>query len=231
MRRTLTGVEYRREHGSRQISGIVFDACTFDNCRVRGGSFTDVEFRNCRTWSCSLDDVEMRNCVIDGLRMTVGSGTGGRTSPLIVGGLLTQRVELRGTFGSLIWNPPGPEPTAPSIDEAIRLADAFYASVTDYALDIRDAKFTSVPALRFGPPGHLIRRDATNQPLIHREEAQRVLSLPNLGVGVWRIVLNDFVRMGWPESKVLVPAEKAAKKQRERDASDLDRLREVAELS
>lgn len=230
MARTVTGIDYAGRHGQRWLSDVKFDSCTFSNCSVQGGAFTDVEFRSCRVWACNLYDVELRNCVIDGMRMTVGDGSGGRTSPLIGWGLLADRLILRGTLGGMIWNPPRSELSATPAETAPQIAEAFYAGVEEYALDIRDAEFTTVPSLRFGPPGHLIRRDPTTQPLIQRQEAERVLRLPNVNIGVWRIVLEDLVHAGWPETKVLVPASKGAKTRRDKDLADLNRLREVADL-
>ncbi len=230
MAHTVTGADYTGRHGQRRLSDVEFDSCTFSNCSIQGGALTDVEFTNCRVWACTLHDVELRNCVIDGLRMTVDGGSGGRTFPLMSSGLLADRVILRGTLGSIICNPPRRDQSATRAATAVDVGAAFYAGVEEYALDIRDAKFTTVPSLRFGPPGHLVRRDPTTQPLIQRQEAERVLALPNLSIGVWRIVLEDLVHAGWPESTVLVPASKGAKKRREKDSADLERLREVATL-
>lgn len=231
MTRTVSSRRYHRESGERVLSDVVFDSCSFDSCRVRGGTFTGVELRSCRVWSCGLEDVVLRSCTVDGLRMTVEGGAGGRTMPLIVRGVLADRLTLRGVIGSLIWNPPGSPDSPVPDEEAARIGTDFYATVSDFALDIREAQFTAIPSLRFGPPGHLVLRDPGTQPLIELAEARRVLAADGAALGVWRVVLADFVRRGWPDSKVLVPAVKAPRKQREKTAAELDHLRSIAHLS
>lgn len=231
MRRTVSNATYVRQGGERDLTDVVFDSCTFDNCRVRGGTFAGVEFRQARVWSCGLDRVVLRDCTVDGLRMTTGSGRGGKTMPLIVHGVLAHRVTLKGSIGSLIWNPPGSFHDPMPEDEAVRLATAFYDDVDDFALDISEAEFTAFPSLRYGPPGHLVRRDPATQPLIRLEEARRVLELEDAQLGIWATVLSGFVRSGWPESRVLVPALRAPKQQREQHAAAMARLRAVAELT
>lgn len=227
---TMSNASYFRESGERNLADVVFDSCTFDNCRIRGGTFTNVEFLNARIWSCGLDQVALRDCKVDGLRMTLGDRRGGKTMPLIVYGVLAHRVTLSGTIGSLIWNRPGSLTHPVSHDDAVRVAEDFYANVDDFALDIRDAQFTTLPSLRYGPPGHLVLRDPDSQPLIHLEEARRVLATGDAGLGIWRIVLDDFVRMGWPESTILIQGARAPKKQRDKVAAELAYLRTVADL-
>lgn len=232
MARTVSNRSYRLQSGEQSLADAVFDACSFDNCHVRGGTFTDVEFRNSRVWSCGMHDVVLRSCTVDGLRMTIGggSGGGGKTMPLIVHGVLADRLTLKGAIGSVIWNGPGSVLHRVPTDEAARIGREFYSTVDDFALDIREAQFTAVPSLRFGPPGHLVLRDPSTQPLIDLEEARRALARDDARLGLWRTVLAQFVASGWPESRVLVPAVKGPKKQRERVEAALDHLRSVADL-
>ena len=143
---TISSASYFRESGERNLADVVFDSCTFDNCRVRGGTFTNAEFLNARIWSCGLDQVVLRDCTVDGLRMTLGGDRGGKTMPLILYGVLAHRVTLRGTIGSVIWNGPGSLNHPVSDDDAVRVAKDFYAQVDDFALDIRDAEFTALPS-------------------------------------------------------------------------------------
>lgn len=70
---------------------------------------------------------------------------------LVLWGVLATRVALRGTIGGIVWNPPR---AAADLDGARRHYDG-----VDWALDIREARFRSVPSFRFGPPGRLVRRD------------------------------------------------------------------------
>jgi hypothetical protein len=220
----LAGAAFRRASGERHLNDVVFEGCSFDNCRVRGGTFSDVRFTDARTWSCGLDDVVLRNCTIDGLRMSLG-GAGGRTMPLIVHGVLADRVTLRGPIGSLIWNRPGSLTHPVPEDEAVRRAEDFYGQVTEFALDVSAAEFSAVPSLRYGPPGHLVVRDPGTQPLVSLAEAQRLVASGDPELGVWRFALREMVRLSWPESIVLVPATRAPKRQRDRDLAALAHVR------
>ena len=160
------------------IEDTQFERCEFDNCSARSVTLRRVEFVDCRCWACHLYDPIFEDCVVSGLRMTIGSG-GGRTHPLFVWGGVAKHLTLRGRIGSLIWNPPykwlgdkGWNWDRRELDRVARKYDAI-----DWALDIREAQFTSIPSLVFGPPGRLIRRDLATQPLVTRERAN---------VGDWR---------------------------------------------
>lgn len=211
--------EFRLERGERRLADVTFESCSFDNCHIQGGSLTNVHFVNARTWACGVTDAVLRDCTIDGLRMSLGgSSSGGRTMPLFMDGVLAERVTMRGRIGSLIWNPPKSKGTS------IRRARKFYERVSDFALDISAAEFTAIPSLRYGPPGHLVVRDPDTQPLVEMADAQRLLASDDPHLGVWRIVLEDMITLGWPESVVLVPAAKAPKRQRDRDVAALTHL-------
>jgi hypothetical protein len=112
--------------------------------------------------ACALEDSIVERSVIEGIR--VNSPHGGKRMPTMLWGVLVCQVVLKGKTGALVWNPS--RTTASSRRESSSAARKFYRSV-DRALDITEARFTSVPSLRFGPPGHLIRprcRDAPGEP-------------------------------------------------------------------
>jgi hypothetical protein len=152
----------------------------------------------------------------------VGAG-GGKHMPLFLWGVLAERVRLRGKIGGLIWNPPNGEWRVADIASARQ----FYEAVDDWALDISEARFSSVPALRYGPPGRLLRRDPETQPLVTRESARQALERLPAATSLWTVVLDEFVRSPWPEEIVLVPALGARKAQREDDQRELERLRRL----
>lgn len=139
------------------------------------------------------------------MRTTIIGGPGKR-EPFFVFGGTARHVVLRGRLGSLIWNPPyewlGKEWKTDLLDHI----KAFYSTV-DWAIDVSEARFQSVPAFRFGPPGDLIRRDPATQALVKRARAL-TFDWKALGrrIGVWRVVLEDLVTFPWPESIVLIPA-------------------------
>jgi len=207
-----------------------FERCAFDNCSARSVTLRHVEFLDCRCWACHLDDPIFEDCLISGLRMTIGTGGGGRTHPLRIGGGVAKHLTLRGRIGSLIWNPPykwlvdhGWNWDRRGLDRLQRAYEEI-----DWALDIRGALFTSVPTLHFGPPGRLILRDPATQPLVTRERANsadwRALGF---GLGVWRVVLDSFVKSPWPDEIVLVPAMANRRAKREEDLAGLEMLRAI----
>jgi hypothetical protein len=205
------------------IEAVRLERCSFAQCSATECTFRKVELLGCRTWSCSLYSPTLEDCRIDGGAMTVRSGRSGRRSPLFLWGGTARHVTLHGTFGGIVWNPPKAWGTGEDLDE-LNDVKKYYEAV-DWALDIREARFTSSPTLRFGPPGRLILRDPKIQPLVTRAAAEggawRALGWE---VGVWRVVLEEFVKRSWPEEIALIPS--TGKKAAE-DLAGLQRLREL----
>jgi hypothetical protein len=215
---------------NERIQDTTFRECTFDNWSAKDCELSRLRLEHCRFWACSLHGGILRDCVIDDLRMTIGSG-GGRRTPLFLWGTLAEHVVLNGRIGGFIWNLPYEtfaeygKPKADRIEtKAIARAREHYAGV-DWALDISQAKFSSVPAFRYGPPGRLIRRDERTQPLVTREDAEggRWRAIAE-DIGVWRVVLDSFAKSRWPDEIVLTPA---AGGTGERDRAGIERLREI----
>lgn len=86
-------------------------------------------------------------------------------------------------------------------------AERFYKKV-DWAVDISEARFRSVPTFSFGPPGELFVRDKDRQPLVTRETAQSVADWQALRdqVGIWWLTMQDLQTRPWPATTVRVPA-------------------------
>lgn len=218
--RSLSDASFH-ESGHLRARDLRLERCTFDNCHARGGVAERVDLIDCATWACSLHDVVLRDCSVTNLRTTIESG-GGRRTPLFLWGVMAQRVTLAGKIGSIIWNPP--HDAWPWTSSDFVAAMRFYDAVDDWALDVSAARFTSVPALRFGPPGRLVRRDPATQPLVSRRAAETALSRAASDIGVWRVVLDDLLSKPWPDEIVLVPALGAPKASREDDLRRLERL-------
>jgi hypothetical protein len=195
----------------------------FDNLHAHGGFVRRTTVRNSASWACSLRDVELDEVVVEKLKARVGGP--GKSVPMFLWGCLARRTVLSGRIGSLIWNPPWSTDgsVSPSVFEHAR---RFYEAV-DWALDITEARFTSVPSLWFGPPGALIRRDPTTQPLVTRRAAVAALEASGRDSGVWAVVLDDLLRHEWPSDAVLIPAMGASKQARERDLAGLALLESV----
>jgi hypothetical protein len=103
----------------------------------------------------------------------------------------------------------------------------YYDSIDDWALDVSQARFRSVPSFRFGPPGRLVRRDPENQPLITRPAAEWALGLIGHELGVWRTVLEGLVQANWRDEVVLMPALGGPKARQEEQFRGLERLRQI----
>jgi hypothetical protein len=227
----VTGAR-RRERTDERLEGLVgrlqardieFARCTFDSCSARGGAARGLQLVGCTAWACSLHDVVLEDCVIEDLKTSYGRG--GRTMPLVVWGGAMCRVTIRGTVGGLIWNPPREDGRG-----AVAAARAFYEGA-DWALDVRDARFRSVPALRFGPPGALIKRDPETQPLIEKNQAREALDRVGSEIGVWRVVLEGLLERGWPDDVVLMPALGGSKARYQEELAGIARLRSLGALS
>jgi hypothetical protein len=208
-----------RAGGELSVTNARFERCLFDNCRAARGRAVGVELIECTAWACQLVDVQLEDCLVQDLRTAVAAG--GRRAPLFLWGGSAHRVTLTGTLGAIIWNPPRAGAQPASLREIRR----YYASLGDWALDVSNARFTSCPSLRWGPPGRLIRRDPETQPLIDRPAAVRALETVGGELGVWQAVLTQFAQSSWPDEIVLVPALGAPKHRRERQLQALERLR------
>ena len=203
--RLITDTTFRRQHlGPATFSDVRLERCIFENCYLRGGRLARLQLIECRTWSCSLADLMIEDTLIDGLATTTAGG-GGKRSPLFLWGVRSDRMTLRGRVGSVIWNGPRHWAGSSHHDE-IDLYRRHYESV-EWALDVTEAEFTSVPTFRFGPPAHLVRRDPMTQPIVTRERVQSAdWGTLKRSVGVWEVVINRLLDQPWPDDAVLLPA-------------------------
>lgn len=229
----ITGVTFKRELGTGRSwpklehVGGHFVGCTFDNLVARGGTASGVTLSNCTVWSCHIHNVIFEDCLVEDLKTSYPGG--GKKHPQIMSGVVTHRVTLKGTFGGLIWN--GPDPRWTDADNPAIDVERYYGFMTDWALDIRQARFRSVPSLRFGPPGHLILRDEESQPLLDRAAATHVLEVASDRVGIWRTVLKGFMGQSWPETVVLIPSAGGPKRKFLDELAQIDVVKQVAGLA
>ena len=175
--------------------------------------------RDCHATGCghenaSLTGVAIENCEINGL-----SRAG--PNPLFLWACVFNQVRLRGRFTGIKLNPEysllGDDPSVQA-----QWADAmrsYYQSV-EWALDIREAEFTSAPTLE-AIPGHLIHRDPERQVLVRREAlvGRNVRDLPCWPALEWFVGRSPF------DSVVVVGSCARARRQK-----DLDGLRELRDL-
>jgi hypothetical protein len=187
------------------VEEIYVDSCVFDNCVIlrdgppsRRPVFRSIALRNCTLVNCAAYGPIFDEVSITGLKK---EGRG----PLFFWGAAFRHVILSGRIaGSLISNPDSASLCEPRINASEwNEANAKYYRDIDWALDISEARFTSIPALR-NVPGRLIRRNAETQLLVTRERAHQV-PWRNAGYGVYEIVIEKMMMYGM-DSTVLVAA-------------------------
>jgi hypothetical protein len=142
---------------------------------------------------------------------------------------LFRHVTLSGQIGSFRLNTVITSIVDDELREIQRTFDQsrreFYAE-TDWALDIRDAKFVTAFSLD-GIPSRLVRRNSESQVVVTRERAldpawRERLSPSNT---LWPYMV-DQVLLGSDEDRVLVAPMGAPKKKRDALLRELDELRE-----
>ncbi len=172
---------------------------SFSECHViRNVTAVNCSQANCFLWTTIVEDV-----VIDKL-MNYGRG------PLFTWACLFKQVTLRGklsgfkfnqSVGSFIFNSQPQKPW----DDAAR---AYYETV-DWALDISEAEFQSVPDFHC-LPGRLIRRDPETQVLVTRQNAIAAnWETLDWDESALRLGLQWFLEDGLYDEVVLIAAKRA----------------------
>ena len=212
----------------RHLQGIEAIGCTFDNCSIRlpkkPGNWNLI--RDCRAIRCSKVGVFLRGTAIENCELdTIVSGS---RMPARFEVCVFNRVTVKGRVTmfflepecrSDMWLQARRARLQRKWDAAMR---EYYAKV-DWALDVREAQFTSAGKL-LGVPGELVKRDPERQILIKREKlvdgAWQSLSLD------WsQFSIEDFLERSTFESVVLVGS--SVKKYRQRDLDEFNRLRNL----
>lgn len=225
------------------VEDVTYVGCVFDNCHQRSGVMRNVEFIDCAVWATSFREVVFEDCLMQNLKTRIPGQSPGKSMPLFFWGCFARHLTIRGTVGGFMWNPP----TTPAQVEwsrgkprvistgqvdfgrrVVSRAERFYQKV-DWAVDISEARFRSVPTFSFGPPGELFVRDKVRQPMVTREAAKSVEDWQALRgeVGIWWVTLQDFQARPWPETKVLVPALGGRKAKVDEELAGINYLREA----
>jgi hypothetical protein len=212
------------------VSRQAFDSCFFDNCSLRSspGRFTrvrEVDIRNCRQRACTISDTILEDVLVDGF-----SGEG--DMPLFLQGVRFRRVTLQGRITQFKINPTSRIVDWSSPEARTALADQsrFYADV-DWALDIRNAKFTFGPDLHF-IPGRLVRFDPASQALVRRDALENadLDSLP-WNKSAFEIGIRWFLRSSPYSDTVIVAPTKGRGFRRDLEVIAMLRDRGLAEPS
>jgi hypothetical protein len=182
------------------------------------GKWTHIEncrLNNCAQFNVSIATAAFENIEVEGMRRK------GR-SPLDLWACVFRKVTLAGTFHGMKINPEYglSHRRSPTLQKAWAKAAVEYYEQDSWALDIRDAHFSSVPTFE-AVPGDRILIDSSRQALVRREalEGHDVRSLPK------GIALDWFLRRSSFGSVIL--ATSSASERREQDLDDLSRLRDM----
>jgi hypothetical protein len=205
------------------IENIRCRNCEFAHCGLsltkeiqRRTTVRNSEFIRCRVNGCDVGPAIIEDVLISDLQ----------TNDLfILWGTLFRRVKLSGRIGKMKINP-----SVDAIDRSAATQSPFdehrtrFYSETDWALDIRDARFRLFD-LR-GIPARLIRRNSESQVVITRERAldpawRQRLSPSN---ELWPFMIDMFLADG-EEDRVFVAPLDAPKPKRDLLLQQLDELR------
>lgn len=164
--REIHGAEFTGRLTQCAFQDCTFEGCVFDNCTIDQSDspstrpiLRNLVLHNCSQRACFLYSAAMEDVSISGLKKI------GRI-PLFLWGCVFKHVSLSGPISSLKINrflAPGGDARQDEWDSDAR---QFYQSV-DWALDISQADFQSMPSFE-AIPGSLIRRDEDTQILLTR---------------------------------------------------------------
>jgi hypothetical protein len=185
----------------RLLEDVEFRRCTVEICqsppRQRGPEdrpvIRNVRLVRCHVTASDLPPVIAEDCEIDTIWFHRG-----KWGPQRMVGCAFRHVVIRGNVtGSLAFTPGPAVPGLRAVEDATRdsyvVANRRFYEGVDWALDIREARFTSVE-FSSGIPAALIRRDL---------ETQVVLRRSSLVDGSWQARVKDTLATIWIEDLLL----------------------------
>lgn len=202
-----------------------FHKCTFEDCRVfapaqpeRRSLFTGIKLSDCRFTNSSIYGALIDEAEVCGIKMT------GR-APCYLWGAVFRHVVLRGPVtGTFLVNDTWQmHPNIPELDAAWKQANGRFYAGCDWALDVSEAQFASVPAF-YGVPGRLIRRDPATQLLVTRKQAIAVDAWRSCDGGVFESLIANMLQ-GDQDSTILIAPTRGPKRKELLDA--LNRVRDA----
>ncbi len=156
-----------------RIEDVEFRRCTVRLCQHRPAIspearpvIRNVVIRRCHVVGSEAVPIVAEDCTIDGI--TFHRGMWG---PQLLPGWALRHVVVRGNVTGSVSFVAGPGwnigPHGPALDDPFVVANAEYYRTVDWALDIREARFTNV-VLQSGIPARLVRRDPATQVVVRR---------------------------------------------------------------
>lgn len=191
------------DNGNQVFSGLAFERCRFTSCRlslardprqrstVRGCTVSGCETRGCAIGAAVVEDVSVQDLKTNGLLQAWGA--------------VFKHVVFRGKIDRVMFSPAVSAGRAePEEQRAFDVANAAYYSSTDWALDIRDAKFAECEIQRV--PAHLVLRDAATQVVVKRAKAlQGTWRKLDLSRTYWATSIEFFLNRGDPDVVLVAP--------------------------
>jgi len=180
-----------------EIVNCRFESCHITRSAIPGQRFLirNVRISRCVAQACSVQTTALENVVVDHLRHA------GRSLPFLWCCVFSH-VAFRGITASPKVNAT-PSPFAPAaVVQAWQEANRLYYAGVDWALDLRDAKFTAL----FDLPGvsvAIVLRTTETQFVLRRERvmARRTNLRPRGSIS--KVVLDRFVASGLPDLVVV----------------------------
>ena len=217
----IEGREYACPGGDYALPGLVedieFRRCSVDMCQhpprqndpserpvIRG-----VRLFRCKVAASDLPPVIAEDCVID--TITFHRGIWG---PQRIAGAAFRHVVIRGNVTGAVAFTPGPAFMGYRADrdatmDSYVVANRRYYQDVDWALDISEARFTSVE-FGSGIPASLIRRDPSTQVVLRRSAVVDGRWTDQVDDQLARIWIEDLLRSGFDDT-VLVAAKRGPK--------------------
>jgi hypothetical protein len=192
------------------LEDIEFRRCTVERCqnpRKPSGPDDRSVVRNltllrCHVTASELPPVVAEDCIVDTVWLHRGIW-----GPQVLRGWAFRHVVIRGNItGSLALTPgpswPGLRATSDATSDPYVVANRRFYEAVDWALDISEARFTSVE-FGSGIPASLIRRDPETQVILRRSTLVGSGWEGRVQDELARIWIDDFLRSGF-EDTVLV---------------------------
>jgi hypothetical protein len=201
-----------------EISGLKYakPGSIVGNCRVSGTTFhnnhtarprlpsdrvwiKDVTVHQCRHFACSAFGARFEDVLVQDVK-------GDRS---FLWGCTYSRVTFCGSIAGILfrWQV---DPNDARLSREFLLESARYYQSVEWALDLRDAKFTFLQSM-VGVPSRLIRRNPKHHFVLHLESARK-LAVDGEVDTLWRSLATELVDLGLPDSTIIVPSNTKSQK-------------------
>ena len=179
-----------------------FRNCSFDGCGIKRLELDlgRPVIRNVRLFDCSQGHCQLGPVVVEDVEV---DGFSNDYDVFIVKGSAFKHVAMRGEIGDLLVIPASPTDGRDDVEKLDAANDSYYGTV-DWALDIREGRFTDITL--YGIPSQLIRRDPETQAVVTRAKAlEGAWKSVDLSGTYWRGALERLCRSSSPDTIFVAP--------------------------